>query len=56
MKKFLKLLQDLFLPRPLTDIEKFVASKNPQSPQEAEFWIAEYDTEQRLRNRKIALM
>jgi hypothetical protein len=48
-------LKQAFSTRQMTALERFVASKNPQSPQEIEFWISEYDNEERLRSRMIAL-
>lgn len=38
-----------------SDFERYIASKNPQTPSEVDFWVAEYDNERRRHNRFIAL-
>lgn len=38
-----------------SDFERYIESKNPQSPGEVDFWVAEYDNERRRQNRLIAL-
>lgn len=48
------LLRLLFPPR-LTPLEEYLVSKKANTPEEVNFWIAEYEQEQRLRNRQVAM-
>lgn len=42
------------LPSPQDTLDTYIASKNPQSQTDVEFWIAEYDNRQRQINRFLA--
>ena len=42
------------LPSPQDTLDEYIASKNPQSQTDVEFWIAEYDNRQRQINRFLA--
>ena len=45
----------LLFPPKLSSLEEYLASKNAQTPEEVNFWIAEYDNERRLRSRQVAM-
>lgn len=42
------------LPSQQDTLDSYIASKNPQSQADVEFWIAEYDNRQRQINRFLA--
>lgn len=37
-----------------SEVERYLLSKNPQSPGDVDFWLAEYDNERRIQARFIA--
>lgn len=43
MKQIINLLSKWFSPTLHSDIERYVASKNPTSPAEIDYWIRQYD-------------
>lgn len=45
------ILKSLFTVRQKTDIETFLADKNPQTREDLEFWLAEYDNRVRMASR-----
>lgn len=55
LKSFLSALRAALFPAPMSDLESYILSKNPQTPGDVDFWTAEYDNERRIRSRSIAM-
>lgn len=55
LKTLLNWLSSAFAPESYqSELEAYIASKNPQTQADVDHWLAEYDNERRLRARFIA--
>ncbi len=50
----MNILDKLFGSNSKSELEKYIEDKNPQTSEELEFWMAEYDNRKMIYNRYIA--
>jgi len=55
LKNLLAKIAKIFNPPYQSDIERYLISKNVQTPGDVDHWLQEYDNEQRLQSRSIML-
>lgn len=55
LKSLLAKIKSYLNPPQQSEIERYISSKNPQTPGDVDHWLAEYDNERRIRSRDFAL-